>query len=118
MQLSSPSNLIELLLSPPIGLATVFNSEAFLLYGILILEQLWRSRNLVLFEGASLDFGRSLQLIKRRFQEYWEVKPVVSSNPSPQRAATWSNPKKGVIKINCDAASGCDRSYIAIVARD
>ena len=39
VQLSSPSNLIELLLSPPIGLATVFNLEAYLLYGILILDQ-------------------------------------------------------------------------------
>lgn len=66
-----------------------------------------------------MDFGRSLQLIKRRFQKYWEVKPVVSSSSSPQGAATWFNLEKGVvIKINCDETVGCDRLYIVVVARD
>ena len=54
----------------------------------------------------------------RRFREHLRASPSPNLSPISKETRKWACPNHGVIKINCDAAVGLDKSFIAIVARD
>ena len=83
-----------------------------------MLEQLWFARNQAVHKGIKFSPNKELQIIFKKFNEHLVVLtnvPLVSSRPF---VYSWNRPKRGAVKINCDAAVGLDHSFIAIVARD
>ena len=54
----------------------------------------------------------------RRILEHLRASPSPKLSPISQETRKWACPHHEVIKINCDAAVGSDKSFIAIVARD
>ena len=75
-------------------------------------------RNLALFAGIQPDLERTVPKLMRRFLEHLRASPSPNLSPISQGTRKWTSPNHGVIKINCDAALGSDKSFIAIVARD
>ncbi|KAL0006012.1 hypothetical protein SO802_013573 [Lithocarpus litseifolius] len=74
--------------------------------------------NLALFEKVKMDIHKAIWHMRTRMQEHLRAVPESILTAPLARDVKWSSPPKGTIKINCDAAIGQDRAYVAIVARD
>ena len=67
---------------------------------------------------VQMDIHKAIWHIRTRMQEHLRAVPESILTAPLARDVKWSSPSKGTIKINCDAAIGLDRAYVAIVARD
>ena len=84
----------------------------------LIINEIWRARNYILFQDGKADLLNAKQNVHTKFIEFSKVfSPVI--HPSPEQSiAAWSPPPEDWIKINVDAALNDTRSELAVVARD
>ncbi|KAL0010400.1 hypothetical protein SO802_005508 [Lithocarpus litseifolius] len=84
----------------------------------LILNEIWRARNHILFQDGKADLLKIKQSVHAKFSEFSKVfSPVI--HPSPEESiAAWSPPPEDWIKINVDAALNDTRSALAVAARD
>ena len=119
LQLSSTSQLIEMLLDPPN--VTQFdkeNKEKFLLFGALCLDCIWMWRNKVVHEGLLPSEVQKSKSFQKLVQEHWRL--IKSSLPrdSWRSLSRWLKPRYNSFKLNCDAAVGLSYSSIAVVVRD
>ena len=118
MQFSNPGQFINFLVSPIVSFHGSSNKEEFLLFGALVLEQLWFARNQAVHKGIKFSPDKSLQIILKKFNEHSAMLIDVPLGWPRPFVYSWNSPKQGVVKINCDAAVGLDHSFIAIVARE
>ena len=112
-------SLIEMLVDPPATLG--FNGavkEKFLLMGALILDQLWKLRNVKVHDGRSVKMNHISRELSVRGREHWDIRRIPQSSSIPHPYIGWCFPNHGVIKFNCDAAVGGSFSCIAVVARN
>uniref|UniRef100_A0A2N9GV72 Reverse transcriptase zinc-binding domain-containing protein n=1 Tax=Fagus sylvatica TaxID=28930 RepID=A0A2N9GV72_FAGSY len=119
-QLSSPMDIVELLIFPSVdsnGDPQYCNN--FLLSGAIILDQIWKARNLKVHEDCNVAM---VQIMKNfHFLKIKHGTPSIRSSGVPSSSlgpVSWSLPEQEFIKINCDAAVGSRFSSIAVVARD
>jgi ribonuclease HI len=94
------------------------DKSAFTLYGSLILDQIWKVRNLKVYEGTEVEIVKLMRNLANLDREHFMLKGFYSSSMPRVRNACWQKPLGEEMKLNCDAAMGCDFSTIAIVARD
>nr|XP_048317930.1 uncharacterized protein LOC125418441 [Ziziphus jujuba var. spinosa] len=110
-----------LVLTNPTGVLLVHSDdkEEFFLFATLILEQLWKIRNLVIFENKSFSLDDVLFRLKIRFQEAKFAANFCSGthNMLHSRPARRTPPLQ-CIKINTDAAIRDGSSMVAVIARD
>ncbi|KAK7822242.1 hypothetical protein CFP56_036642 [Quercus suber] len=117
MQCDCPGQFINFLLSPQVFFHGSSDREGFLLFGALVLEQLWFARNQAIHKEINFSPNKELQVVLKKFSEHHVVLfdvPLVL----PRHFYSWIRPEQEAVKINCDAAVGLDHSFIAIVARD
>uniref|UniRef100_A0A2N9I2Q1 CCHC-type domain-containing protein n=1 Tax=Fagus sylvatica TaxID=28930 RepID=A0A2N9I2Q1_FAGSY len=118
-QFLSARDLIKAVIFPPEDVKAISGGERkFMLLGAIILDVIWKSRNLKVHENKVIEVGRALRSIQASFCEHGlgHSKPNVSN--SSVFVTRWEKPGRGVIKLNFDAAIGMDFSYVAVVARD
>ena len=82
------------------------------------LDEIWRLRNHVLFNGGEIDFQTPLQNILSRVLELSRIFAPKASPHSPQPVPTCSPPPLNWIKINSDAELNSSTTTLAAVARD
>jgi hypothetical protein len=113
----SPMNLVENLLASPPELH-IFDKDNFVLYGALILDQIWRSRNALVHERKFPKMDEVVRVLKSCCKEHLvgRLYPLVSVSHSS--VTRWIKPLQGCLKINVDAAVGPSSSVIVAVARD
>ena len=117
MQFDCPGQFINFLLSPQVSFHGSSDKEGFLLFGALVLENLWFARNQAIHKGSKFSPNKEIQVVlKKIFEHRVALTDVPLVLPRP--FYSWIRPEQGVVKINCDAAVGLDHSFIAIVARD
>lgn len=93
-------------------------SSTFQIFGALVIDQIWRTRNAVLFEKAVVDMDRIQMELMGRYKEHLASAVPATTREPLKRTVAWTPPLHGAIKINCDAAVSQNISYVAIVARD
>ena len=117
MQFDCPGLFINFLLSLQVSFHGSSDKEGFLLFGALVLEQLWFARNQAIYKEIKFFPNKELQVVLKKFIKRCVVLtdvPLVLPRPF----YSWIKPEQGAIKMNCDAVVGLDHSFIAIVARD
>ena len=84
----------------------------------LIINEIWRARNYILFQDGKADLLKAKQNVHAKFIGFSNVfSPVI--HPSPEQSiAACSPPPENWIKINVDAPLNETRSALAVVARD
>jgi hypothetical protein len=118
-QFLSARDFIKAVIFPPADVKAISGRERkFVLLGAIILDVIWKSRNLKVHENKVIEVGRALRSIQASFCEHGlgHSKPNVSD--SSVSIPSWEKPSRGVIKLNCDAAVGMDFSCVVVVARD
>lgn len=83
----------------------------------LIVDEIWRTRNLIKFQDGIVDIHLSKKNVQITFLEYFRVSSVTKAltvQPTPVRIP----PPHGWIKLNVDAMLNSSRSALAVVARD
>lgn len=84
----------------------------------LIVEEIWRTRNLALFQKEKANPTKASSNVHARFKEITKVftlKPYTSAKPT---ITSWTPPPNSWIKINVDVALSSTTYAIAAVARD
>ncbi|XP_030958726.1 uncharacterized protein LOC115980636 [Quercus lobata] len=84
----------------------------------LIINEIWRTRNLIQFQDGIADIHLSKKNVQTRFLEYSRVFSVTRALPTVQPNPMWTPPPHGWIKLNVDAALNSSKSALAVVARD
>ena len=117
--ITNATQLVIMLMSPPDewGIKSE-DKDGFILIGSLILDQIWKCKNLKVHEGYNV----SMEYLERRGtvlgSEHHLANNIILCPPSTVKKACWQKPPIDCLKINCDAAVGNSYSSIAIVARD
>ena len=84
----------------------------------MICDVVWKIRIQVLFEGVSPNLDGMLLKISSSVAEFRKVLDISLGSSRNRIQSTWSNPDRGTIKINVDAACNSECSSIAVVARN
>ncbi|XP_030924869.1 uncharacterized protein LOC115951879 [Quercus lobata] len=83
----------------------------------IIIDEIWRTRNLIQFQEGNADIHKSKQIVLSRFVELSKTFSVLITTPSVQPSSVWIPPPQGWIKLNVDAALNNSRSALVVVAR-
>ena len=93
------------------------NEVRFTLMGAIIMDQIWKSCNLVVHENQAVDIShiwRSIHSLNVKHQ----CMPLPQAALIPKVVSSWSPPPHGWLKFNCDSAFGLSSSALAVTARD
>ena len=115
---SNPVDFIKLVLHPPMTFNCDSDQVMASLNSALILEEIWHSRNRVLYHNSKWDILVSTKIIQTRLQEFSSnlLSPI---NPLTHPTQLhWLPPPLGWIKINVDAAVSANIASIAVLARN
>ncbi|MED6150361.1 hypothetical protein PIB30_071537, partial [Stylosanthes scabra] len=89
-----------------------------------LLQQLWRSRNLLVFEGKDLIIEEEIEKARKVCDEFLNSQVLEkeirqSMSPTNQIKSFWEGPPTDSVKINVDAVTGQQSNGgVGIVARD
>ena len=119
LNLNSPSHLIGVFLNPPVeaNIEGIKRGE-FLLFGVVICEDIWRVRNQAIFEGKETNPIELCQKFDKTIVEHRMSIAILSGFQLPKPVQRWKKPPRDLIKINVDAAFKDGNSSIAVFARD
>ena len=84
----------------------------------IIIDEIWRTRNLIQFQEGNANIHKSKQIVLSRFVELSKTFSVLNTTPFVQPSPEWTPPSLGWIKLNVDAALNNSRSALAVVARN
>ena len=113
-----PTDIIKIILDPPRELCQAQDLWMVTLTMALTLEEIWRSKNVVLHQNEPIDLLASTKSIHMKMMECSRVF-ACSEAPSPRLAITkWSPPTPGTIKLNVDAAIAHSKAALVVIARN
>ena len=114
----SPVDIVKIVLDPPKAFCQAREQWLISLNMALILEEIWRVRNLALQHNSPIDLSSSIHTIHRRFNEL----SLALASPSPDyihvAQPSWISPPPGWLKINVDVALSTTHASFIAVARD
>lgn len=105
---TSPIDIIKLILEPPRSSCPPTDIWLVTLHMAVILDEIWRLRNHVLYNGDQVDV---LQIILHILSKVSEISTISAPAAPPPPLLNW-------VKINTDAALSTSNAAIAAVARD
>ena len=108
---------IKIILNPK-GLLGLDDCDVkyFQLYALIVLDQIWVTRNKIRFEGKS---SNPLELSRQILRSYEEHKQAWKDNlHSLIRKAIWKCPPYGWVKLNFDVVVREEKTSLAIVGKD
>lgn len=118
-------DLIGFIVNPPDQLRMLPDGDNFRLFGALLLDFIWRKRNLILYGSFSLGDSKSmaddvklLEKIFEKFENSFLLDKQIPNSDKPNVAICWKAPPSSVNKLNLYAPFFENSSCIAIVARD
>lgn len=95
------------------------DTEDFFIFASLLLNQLWRSRNLARFEKKIFSFCRTMKQLQFSFAK---AKSLATKDHSLRSVRTekelWTKPPRNFVKINTDAAVKDGTGFVGVVARN
>ncbi|XP_075670137.1 uncharacterized protein LOC142639892 [Castanea sativa] len=105
-------------MEPPASPISVQDQWTVSLNMALVIDEIWRSRNLKQFCSVMVDVMSAKRNIHSRFFEIVKVFTPDMSTPMEHVSYRWNPPPQGWIKLNVDAALNNHRLAFAVVARD
>ncbi|KAL0001553.1 hypothetical protein SO802_015334 [Lithocarpus litseifolius] len=111
-------DIIKLILIPSNSPFPSHNQWIISLNMELIIDEIWRTRNLIQFQDGIADIHLSKKNVQTRFLEYSRVFSITRAIPTVQPTLVWTPPPHGWIKLNVDPALNSSKSALAMVARD
>ena len=66
LQFDCPGQFIKFLLSPQVSSHGTFDREGFLLFGALVLENLWYARNQAIHKGSKFSPNKEIQVVLKK----------------------------------------------------
>ena len=82
------------------------------------LEEIWRTRNVVLHHKGEVDLQSSIQIIHSKVHECYLIFSKTELTNLDPSTPKWSSPTLGTIKINVDAAISSSNAALVVVARN
>uniref|UniRef100_A0A2N9IVM2 Reverse transcriptase zinc-binding domain-containing protein n=1 Tax=Fagus sylvatica TaxID=28930 RepID=A0A2N9IVM2_FAGSY len=118
-QFNDITQVIELLISPPATWNfSKEDSVKLLLTGAIIMDLIWRTRNMVVHDQFKVNMSQLVVELRSRSREHWNSRNTMPDPPMKEQSVKWEVPEQGWYKVNCDAAIGRKFSSIAVVMRD
>ena len=107
---------IKIILNPK-GLLGLDDCDVkyFQLYALIVLDQIWMTRNKTKFEGKS---SNPLELSRQILRSYEHKQAWKDNLHSPIRKAIWKPPPYGWVKLNFDVVVREEKTSLAIVGKD
>ena len=117
--LNSGEDILNLILNPPNAPVPANERWTISLNMALIIEEMWKARNLKLFQYDQPILSKAMMNVNAKFQELSKVyPPLIHTNPATTNLPTWIPPPTDHVKINVDAALDSSKSALAVVARN
>jgi len=116
--LATDEDIIKLILIPPNSPLPSHDQWTISLNMALIIDEIWRTRNLIQFQDGIADIHLSKKNVQTRFLEYSRVFSITGALPTVQPNPMWTPSPHGWIKLNMDAALNSSKSALAVVAKD
>ena len=115
---ASNEDIVKLSISPLSSPLAVQDQWTILLKMMLIIDEIWRSRNLTHFQESRANIHKAKQNVLSRFMELSKTFSALTRTPFVQPISTWTQPPFGWVKLNVDTAQYNSRSALAVVARN
>nr|XP_023906720.1 uncharacterized protein LOC112018428 [Quercus suber] len=116
--INTSTDITLLIMEPPTSPILVQDQWTVSLNMALVINEIWRSRNLKQFYNVNVDILSAKQSIHSRFLEIVKAFTPDMSTPKEHVTYRWNPPPQGWIKLNVDAALNNYRSAFAVVTRD
>ena len=114
----TPTDITKLIMEPPASPIPAQEQWTVSLNMALVINEIWRSRNLKQFCDVNADVMSAKRNIHSRFLEIAKAFTPNMIKPNELTNSRWNPPPLGWIKINVDAALNRYRSAFAVVAHD
>ena len=119
LPINSGAQLTRYILNrPTFFLSDLEERKRFSLFGALLLNNIWKLRNQIVFERKDPSSEALLRILSTSLLEHWNARKTKNPPYNNRSICVWSKPTCGQIKLNCDAALGSNHAAIAVVARD
>ena len=116
--LSSNEDIVKLITNPPHAPIPTEQRWTITLNMALIIDEIWKSRNHLIFQGGLANVNKAMSNVRIKFLEASKVfSPSIHPSLEPP-ILIWSPPPQGWIKINVVAAMSNSKSALAVIARN
>ena len=116
--LTSGEDIIKLIVNPPNAPIPTNEQWIVTLNMALIIDEIWNSRNLKLFQQEQANLLNAKHHVQARFQEISKVFASTIYPTSRSCSTSWSLPSPDHIKINVNATLNSSKTALAVVAQN
>ena len=117
--LNPGEDILKLILNPPNAPVPANECWTISLNMALIIEEIWKARNLKLFQHDQPILSKAMMNVNAKFLELSKVySPLIHTNTATTYPPTYIPPPTDHVKINVDAAFDSSKSALVVVARN
>ena len=88
----SNEDIVKLIISPPSSPLPAHDHWTISLRITIIIDEIWRTRNLIQFQEGNANIHKSKQIVLLRFVELSKTFSVLNTTPSVQPMSVWTPP--------------------------